>query len=272
MTALLKLKRFFTIDEAAQRLSASCGSAISPRDIYQLVLQGELPLAAYISRQHAREVAPVTMLRNWYPELKDDPTWLPTLGRDLKTGATHLSRLKPPPSHWFEIEKQTDEVLMLDGVFLLWLQGPHYLNYVQWLAAGREADDFDMISLDGVCVHGEDGTLLQPVNRTTGHPDSWHPITYTPDPCDFRVLVKDLLRLESDALAQPQGTSVTETPLHGKERAHYLKVIAALLSKAKISKSEPVTQVLTILEAAGQTSINRETLGKTLNDANALRL
>ena len=73
------------------------------------------------------------------------------------------------------------------------------------------------------------------------------------------------------ALTVADKDAPVEVSLHGKERQHYLKVIAGLLSKAKVPKTETTTQVLVMLESAGQTSIDRDTLTKTIKQANDLR-
>jgi hypothetical protein len=272
MTQLPKLKRFFTIDEAAQRLSSSCDSPITSQDIFHLVSEGKLRLAAYFLRQPAKEAAPVTRLWNWYPDLPDDPTRLPSLERSSLTGRLEFSTKIQRPSNSFAIEWQSDEILLLDGYYFLWLQGPLYLDYVRRLAAGRDANAFDMVSLDGTCVHAADGTLLQPVEALRGKPASWYPTSITPDPCDMRILATDLLALESDALSQHAESIAIETRLHGRERQHYLKVIAGLLAVARVNKQEAVTEILKLLETSGgQSKIDRATLATTLRDAASYR-
>jgi hypothetical protein len=143
VSPLLKLKKFFTVDEAAQRLSASCGSPMTARDVYQLVYNGELPLAAYFFSRNGIEVAPATHLKNWYSGQDNDPTWFPRLEQNLETGSVRLADTPQSPTTFFSLERQSDEVKLLDGIYQLWLEGPLYLHYVQWLAAGRDANEFD---------------------------------------------------------------------------------------------------------------------------------
>lgn len=145
----------------------------------------------------------------------------------------------------------------------------HGINdFLLWVVSGKTPSEYDKISIDGYCVLGAKGTWFEPVDINDN--DTGFIPALLPRLSDFRIRSVDLEAVESKPATSGQALTA-EAPMHGKERAHYLKVIAALLSKAKISKSEPVTRVLMMLEAAGQTSINRETLGKTLNDANSLR-
>ena len=209
----------------------------------------------------------MTRLWNWYPDLPDDPTGLPQLERKLLTGHAGLSPRIQRPSSSFAIEWQSDEIRLLEGFYCLWLQGPLYLAYAERLAAGRDADDFDLVSLEGTCVQDANGTLLQPVNEYGGKPTSWYPTSEVPNPRDLRILATDLLALESDALSQGAESKVTETQLHGRERQHYLKVIAGLLAVASVSKSETVMNTLRLLETrGGQSKIDRATLAATLRD------
>ena len=275
MRPLLKLKQYFTIEEVAEHLSSLCDSPFSSKDVYQLVYDGHLPIACRFTRHDAVEVSPETLFSGLDP---DDPSCRPKFLRDNDAVAGGLSEAKQKPATDFslrhvkvECERQANEIRVLDGVYKLWLDGPHYLNYVKWLANGNDPHEFDWISLLGVCVYSADGTLLQPVTRAEGTANVWRVSTHTPEPCDFLILAADLLTLESLASVQPVGTTENETPLHGKERTHYLKVIAGLLSKSKIGKKETATHVLTLLEAEGQQSIDRATLSKTLTGANNLR-
>jgi hypothetical protein len=275
MKPLLKLKQYFTIEEAAEHLSSFCDSPFSSRDVYQLVYDGDLPIACRFNRHNAVVVTPETTFRQLDP---DDPASRPELLRSDDAGAGGLSEANQKPPADFslrcfvgEYERKPSEIMELDGIFGLSLSGSHYLDYFKWLASGNDPREFSRIAPRGVCAYSATGTLLQPVKRATGSNNIWHVSTHTPEPVDFRILATDLLKLEAQSSVQPEGTAVNESPLHGKQRGHYLKVIAGLLSKAKIPKLQPVTEVQTMLEREGQSAIDRATLGKTLSEANALR-
>jgi len=273
MSPLTKLKNYYTLSEAALRLSESFGEPVSQSDIFQFVLAYRMKLSLRFVRQYAVPVAPV-MTCFWR----------------AKKGS--VGQMGCPPAdayeHWWVemVERQGDMVEWLSGCYHLWNYGESSRRELAHLAALAFPTSTKVRWDDpvGVCVVDAYGIPYQVVDERgkdqgveildgLGYGNlKWQPVRDAPSLDQFVIQTQDLLDFELATIGDTTGgLERNSDALHGKERAHYLKVIAALLSKAKISKSEPVTQVLMMLESAGQTSINRETLGKTLNDANALR-
>lgn len=291
MSKLTKLKSFYKLDEAAQRLTVAFGEPVAVSDVLQFVIDQRLPLAAQFLRQYAKPVNPYTLLVNWYGGGDSDPTAMPVTrqvdGRTVRRATMSANTT------------QGDLVVTLDGVYRLFTTGRLVKAYVQHLLMGNDPEDFKLTSTGGVLVldgselmyelserheFSAKETTANTLRRATAglpqkpwlHVDHFFPSVRLPASQHLVIRTVDLLRFElseirtETTLSASQGEPASGA-VRGMERQHYLKVIAGLLSKAKVAKNEATTQVLAMLESAGQTRIDRDALTKTLKLANDLR-
>jgi hypothetical protein len=87
--------------------------------------------------------------------------------------------------------------------------------------------------------------------------------------------VFDAEATKSDESSNPTidaaSDDLQELPVNGKQRQHYLKVIAGLLEVARIPRNEIAAEVLRRIELSGQVSLDRATFTATLKAASSLR-
>ena len=144
MSKLTKLKSFYKLDEAAQRLTVAFGEPVTVSDVLQFVIDQRLTLAAQFLRQYAKPVIPYTLLVNWYGGGDSDPTAMPVLrqvdGRTVRRATMSTNTT------------QGDLVVTLDGVYRLFTVGPLVKAYVQHMLMGNDAEDFELTSTGGVLV------------------------------------------------------------------------------------------------------------------------
>lgn len=153
MSKLTKLKSFYKLDDAAQRLTVTFGEAVTVSDVLQFVTDKKLPLAAQFSRQYAKPVIPYTLLGNWYGGGDSDPTAMPLMsqvdGRNIRRVTMRTN------------ETQGDSVVTLDGVYRLFMDEPLVKAYVQHLLMGNDEQEFALFSTNGVLVIDERDSVYE---------------------------------------------------------------------------------------------------------------
>jgi hypothetical protein len=65
MKKLYKLKEWYSLEDAAKRLTLTLNEEITVKDILQLFIEGHLELSWYMRNIHAQKVAPYTKILNW---------------------------------------------------------------------------------------------------------------------------------------------------------------------------------------------------------------
>ena len=294
MKKIFTLKRWLTLADAAGRLTESTNSIVTRNDILQLCLEGAIPLVWQLGGKAAIQLTSYTELINWYGGTLDDPTHqLPY----FQMWAAYLSEeFKPAPPSFCTYDRSprpAEEVEHLNGAYIVCLDPFRDSAMREWLMhliTGSEEHTLLQNLVGAVTVQNEQGqkwSILKKrsnrdhtgdVNRVIRPPhlrridiNDFYPTDEFPPIQSLVVFASDLARLETTLEGAITG-AYDEVQLRGAQRNHYLKVIAGLLSLARINPLESVTEILKMLEGkGGQIRIDRATLALTLKDASKFR-
>ncbi|WP_456412174.1 hypothetical protein [Thiolapillus sp.] len=230
MKKLYTLKSWFSLPDAAERLSAGLGEKVSVNDVLQLVIEELLPLSWYIRHVPARKVAPYTALR----------------GRGYSPEFFQMQKLFFPDKEfpqdqliisdaWACVDGE-ESIVYLDGPFLLELKYCGAL--MDWIHAHLTNTGGELISLDGFFVSDNEGTLWQIMeHQPRSHyktPDgeekemaaSYHPSCIFPEQAEMIVQRQHIEAFEKSL---SESSNIEPTPLPQRTETSYLNMIAALL-------------------------------------------
>lgn len=226
MKKLYTLKSWFSLPDAAERLSAGLGEQVTVNDILQLVIERHLPLSWYTRHVPARRVAPYTALR----------------GRGYSPEFFHLfpdNKLSPDQliiSKEWECVDGEESIVYLEGSYQLELEYCGAL--MDWIHAHITNTGGELISLNGFFVSDNEGTIWQIMEHNSGGryktPDGnekelkpfYHPSGIFPDEAELIIQRRDIESFEN-SLAE--SSNADSTNLSQRAETSYLNMIAALL-------------------------------------------
>lgn len=224
MRKLYKLKKWYSIEDAAKRLSITLGEPVEIQDVRQLMGDGHMAAYWNISHRPAREVAPATMLHSEGDDLFDLTKSLGGLPESCTVYATE--RLEP----------QGPRVELIEGLFKIDSETVGAAR--QWLKALAEGKDSDYISLDGSILIGEDGKQWQLMEHYThneyaknfvpkkpwGNPENFYPTFDLPDDLEVVISKAELENFEAQFTEAPE----VEKPVSTSERNSLLKIVLGM--------------------------------------------
>lgn len=279
MRKLYKLKEWYSLKDAASRLTLTLGEPVSENDILQLCVESHLTLSWYMRHVTAQEVAPVTHILNF-----DDIH---------KKMAERVGKPFIPKGTFYSegYEAQSDLIAHLDGAHKLELGLCGAMQ--DWILSLITNTGGELISLDGYFVSDSKGRLwrimehfdsaylkemrasMSPENKEadlrkpSNHEDYYFPSGGSPDYEDLGVTKADLEDFETRLVSSPKET--TQKPLSSKERDSLLKLVIGMALDGygydpKASRSPVPRQISESLETRG-IHIDEDTVRKWLNQA-----
>lgn len=248
MSKLYKLKKWFSLEDAAKRLSSGLGESVTTADVLQLVVEGHIPLSWYARHVPAERVAKACLLNYLNPVrqfLEDGKApeqyvgevwWHGEWAYRAHTGLKDGDVLKPYASlDWTALHgKQVVE--HIEGLYRLELGECGALK--DWVHSLLTNTGGELITLDGYFVSDAEGTMWRILEHSPGGkykaPDGttkkmesfYHPSGEFPDPAELVIQRTDIEAFEA-CLAQ--GDQATPAETGPRERQTHLNIVAGLL-------------------------------------------
>lgn len=230
MKKLYTLKSWFSLPDAAERLSAGIGEGVSVNDVLQLVVEDLLPLSWYIRHVPARRVAPYTALRGrgYSPEFFQMQSFF-FPDKEFPQDRLIISE------EWECVDGE-ESIVYLDGPYRLELKYCGAL--MDWIHAHLTNTGGELISLDGFFVSDNEGAIWQIMEHQPRSryktPDGekkevaafYHPSGVFPEEAELIVQRHDIEAFEK-SLSGSSGTAPSSLPQ--RTETSYLNMIAALL-------------------------------------------
>jgi len=219
MSKLYKLKNWYSIEDAARRLTETLGEEILTTDILQLAIENQLPLSWYIRGRKARKVAPASKIIR-IGDMGAVPPH-PSVKEALENGGVVTMLYLHP---------QDDEIIGLEGPF--WLE-VKMMGWVRdWTLSLITKTGGDLICLDGFIVQDREQNLWNLLDRfPTRDPhdrDSYFPSGELPEPTELGFQKADLETFEASLDTKPTSPSNIEKSLTAKERTTLLSIIIGM--------------------------------------------
>jgi hypothetical protein len=272
MKKLYKLKNWYSLDDAAKRLTMTLGEDVSINDILQMAVERHLPLSWYMRHVMAREVAPTTKIYR----RSECPFESLKLGNEKK---------EQPEVYYVSGYSYQTGVLPLDGIFTLALDESGALE--DWILSFITNTGGNLVPLYGFFVRDEQNNLWQimdslsieerkayglKIDHTKGvhHEDNFFPSAEFPKLADLGVTKIALEKFE--AMLDERNTVITPNrPLNPKERESLLKLVLGMAIDGygynpKASRSPAASGIANDLKTQG-ISIDEDTVRKWLNEA-----
>ena len=279
MRKLYKLKEWYSLEDAAHRLTLTLGEPVDEKDILQLCVEGHLPLSWYMRHVPAQEVAPVTHILNFDETFRK---MAEKAGRPFTPRGTLYSE---------GYKTQSDLITYLDGVHKLELNLCGAMK--DWILSLVTNTGGELISLEGYFASDSYGRLwrimehwdsvylakmresMSPekkerdARRPINHEDYYYPSGGSPDVEDLGITKTDLESFEAKLVEMPK--QVVQQPLRSKERDSLLKLVIGMAVDAygydpKASRSPAPREIAGHLEGRGL-KIDEDTVRKWLNEA-----
>lgn len=262
MRKLYKLKKWYSLEDAATRLSLTLGEPVTVQDIRQLMADEHIAAYWNVHHLYAIEVAPVTSIYRAGDDVFE-------LSKAMGTISESVTRIM---SGGFE--RQADRVQTLDGVYKIDTENigaaKHWLKA---LAAGR---DSEYVSLEGAMLIGEDDKLWQlmapfPERENSkkhtpwSNPNNFYPNFELPEEMQLVVSKLEIEKFEAQFTEEPNK----EKPLKERERNTLLKLIQVLCAGQGLDLKQPYKDAETIKNEAEKAgiSIDLETIANKLKEA-----
>lgn len=221
MKKLYKLKSWFSLPDAANRLTASLGEDVSVADILQLIIEQQLPLSWYARHVSARLVAPFTSL------------WGKGFGKPLDPDLPDDQLIAM--QGWHSVNGE-EAIVRLNGLYLLELDycgalKDHIHEYLTNTSA-------ELVSLDGFFVSDSQMNVWQVMDyepsRTYKTPDGkeeklegyHYPSGSYPELSELVIQRHHIEAFESSLLA-PDAEA--PAPMTLRSETTYLNIIGAML-------------------------------------------
>ncbi|MFO1435500.1 MAG: hypothetical protein U1F34_03730 [Gammaproteobacteria bacterium] len=287
MSKLYKLKEWFSLEDAARRLSSGLDEPVSRDDVVQLVIEGHLPMSWFARHVPAEEVAKRCFLHHLMPPIiKQDECprdyigpviWHGDYAYRTHVGAIDGDALRPYASlSWGSIH-ENQMVEYIEGVYRLELDECGALK--DWVHSLLTNTGGELITLDGFFVSDAEGTMWRILEHNPGGeyqaPDgtvkklkpSYHPSGVFPDAAELVIRRADIEAFEASVA---QGEQATGQETGSRERQTLLNVLAGLLGlmlgKTPAGKPQSVYESqAAIIEALlahyqGKSGISKRTL------------
>jgi hypothetical protein len=280
MRKLYKLMEWYSLADAASRLTLTLGEPVTENDVLQLCVEGHLSLSWNMRHVTAQEVAPVTKFLNFDEIYK---------AMAEKAGKTYV----PRGTRYMEGYQEQSHLISH-------LNGPHKLELdlcgaiKDWVLSLITGTGGELINIDGYYVSDSLGRIwrimdmfdsaflkerrekLTPQEKMTelqkpiNHEDNYFPSGGSPDYEDLGITKADLEAFEAKLVA-PQPTSSATKPLHPKERNTLLKLVLGMAVDGygydpKASRSSIPKEIAGHLELHGL-RIDEDTVRRWLNEA-----
>lgn len=224
MRKLYKLKKWYSVEDAAKRLSLTLGEPIEVQDVRQLMGDGHIAAYWNISNRAAREVAPASILHS-----AGDPLF------DLSKGLGSI----PDSCELFvteRLEPQEPYVRAIEGLFKIDSETVGAARH--WLKALAEGKESEYTSLDGTILIGENGKLWQLMEHYSnngyakdfqpqkpwGNPANFYPTFDLPEVEEIVISKAELENFEAQFVETPE----VEKPLSTSERNSLLKIVLGM--------------------------------------------
>jgi hypothetical protein len=264
MRKIYKLKDWYTLEEAATRLTLTLGEPFTVNDVLQMTVEGHLPLSWYMRYVYAQQVAPCTYLFHDLP---------PKM----------LEKLPPMPKLHSESLAAVSGIHQLEGAHTLDLEMCGAIK--DWVISLMTDTGGELVSLDGYFVRDGEGNIWRIMDMFTRadreaygkkmdtsksmmHPDNFYPSGGSPDPEDLGITAKDLEAFETLLNTQ---SSQPEKALSSRERTTALKLIIGMAVKGysynpNTSRSPTAQEISDDLAMLG-ISVDPDTVRKWLREA-----
>lgn len=302
MRKLYNLKSWYSLEDAAKRLTITLGEDFSVKDMLQLTVEGHLPLSWNIRHVAAQEIAPYTRICNW------DSLCIAQGEVFYKSAQNKLGYIMPLPQVENGNAYGSDTLtvmpcLKVQSEVVEYLDGPHRLDLEMcgaikdWVISLITGTGGELISLDGYFVRDSNGGLWRIMNRFTkeemeaknkarlglppplppgykkpfNHYDYFYPSGDSPDEQDLGIIKNDMEAFEALALNTKPAQHAKEKSLSPKERDSLLKLVLGMAIDAygynpKATRSSTAGQIASDLKTRG-ISIDEDTVRKWLNQA-----
>jgi hypothetical protein len=236
MSKLFKIKKWVTIREAAQHLSAICGEEINEAEVLRLGLDGCLKLSVYFVN-HAKakhgKIIPLEIAELWEPNPLNG-------GEPIKTTRGFLVQEG-------EVLELSKEIITIEGLWDLPMIGNERLDVEHEYQRQTGGPSVTLTCLDGTFIERTEGELYQlqehfadneyckkeNLKNPYGHRDNYYPAGGLPHDCVLVVRVGALTNLQ-ERLSSDESSK--EKPLGMRAETTYLNIIGGLLG-LMLSKS-----------------------------------
>lgn len=233
MRKLYKIKKWYTLDEAADRLSLTMGEPIGVQDIRQFMADGLIDAYCNVRGIYAMEVAPASVFMDSCSEL------------------TRISKsFGLPDGHWPSVSQglaeQAENVATLDGLFKIEVKGENVITVTdrRWRAAIADGIEGEYLSNDDVggdvMLSDIDGKLWElrfPDYQNSAQHSPWLnarnfcPVFVLPEGTEIVLSTSEIEKCEALLSDEP----IDERPLSTKERNSLLVMIAALCKEVGLA-------------------------------------
>jgi hypothetical protein len=248
MSKLYKLKDWFSLEDAAKRLSSGLGEPVSSDDVLQLVVEGHISLSWYARHVPAERVAKACLLHYLLPgigvfekeagprEYVGPVSWHGDWAYRVHTGHKEGDAIKPYASlEWVSIYgKQVVE--RIDGLYRLELTECGALK--DWVHSLLTHTGGELITLDGFFVSDQEGVMWRVLEHNPGgeykSPDGtikklkpfYHPGGDFPEPEELVIQRSDIEAFETRIAPGNQFLTPAISP---RERETLLNITGGLL-------------------------------------------
>ena len=247
MSKLYKLKEWFSLEDAAKRLSSGLGEPVGVDDVLQLVIEGHLPLSWFARHVPADRVAQSCYLyhlvapifeREYEPKVYVGPVmWNGDYAYRTHVGFKKGDVLKPYAVLEWESVHGKQVVERLDGVYRLELA--ECGAFKEWVHSLLTKTGGELITLVGYFVSDADGTMWQILEHSPGGKytaldgtikkveSSYLPSGEFPDPAELVIQRADIEAFEAH---MAQGNQAAPRDTGPRERQTLLNIIGGLLT------------------------------------------
>ena len=280
MRKLYTLKKWYSLPDAANRLTLTLGEEVSEADILQLTLEGHLPLSWNMRYVNAVPVAPYCRIHDW-----DKTNQLNVLfGVPRKQPNARVIA-----SEGFHI--LSDNVEKLEGYYIIDCEACGALK--DWVHSLITGTGGELISLDGYFVKDREGNywkIVEPfpsyasnserkprkeqnLSRSLNHIDNYYPSETFPTPAELGLTKEDIEAFEHQ-FSEPEELKTNNLPTSARERETLLKLITGM-AKAwygydpKAARNPSTPEILSDLARVG-VSVSDDTLRAKLKEGGTL--
>jgi len=275
MRKIYKLKEWYSLEQASERLSLICGDTVTPNDILHMVVDGYLPLSCYLTHQVAERVAPFT--KNMTEIFNRMEMALAALGNKPfeKNNTTR-----------YALTYETQEIRHLDGIYTFDFTYTESIKHD--ILSYLLEESVETVSMDGYFVTDSEQNLwrllernedIKSYDKKTGEalpyldPSLYFPAGDYPSYGNWVIQASHLSQLE-ERLNQEQVKAVKEEKPNQRKMNNLLRVINGL-ARAIYAYNPHAPKSDTIKEMIGDLSnadikIDDETLRGYLREGNEL--
>ncbi len=280
MRKLYKLKNWYSLEDAAKRLTVTLEEDFSVNELLRMVIEGHVPLSWYMRHIPAREMAPYTKIWNWDKASQV----LKKISGIIEEHEPDKFQVSP------SLAAQSKEVDYLNGIYRLDLEMSGAIK--DWILSLVTNTGGKLIGLDGYFVRDSEGSLWQvleqfsrkeqnvereacnlpplpiDLSKSPFHQDNYYPSDGCPDVEDLGITRHDLEAFEASLIDAP---SQKERLLKTNERNTLYKLIIGMAVEnyrynPNLLKSSAVTNIASALQRAN-VPLSDDTIRNKLREA-----